>query len=876
MTSRTLPLAALSVTFGLACGDKNDGHDTGSPGQTTPTDADGDGFSEADDCDDADATIHPDAAEICDGVDNDCDDLVDDADDDVDVSGGGTWYTDADADGFGAAEGIIEACAQPDGAVDNADDCDDATADVNPDATEICDDADVDEDCSGDADDADAGVDTTTQTTVYADADADGHGDLADAGTLTCEPASDAVTDNTDCDDADASIHPGATETVGDEVDQDCDGTETCYVDADDDGYRPDTTSTVASADTDCLDSGEAVAADPATDCDDADASIHPAATEVCDGSDTDEDCNGAADDADTGVDTSTQTTWYTDDDGDGYGDSADAGTLHCDGPSGVVTDNTDCDDSSAGVNPGATEVCDDADADEDCDGSADDADSSVDTSTADTWYIDADTDGYGDSADAGSLYCDDPSSGGTIWLLENSDCDDTDASINPAATEVCDGSDTDEDCNGVADDADTGADTSTATRYYPDADADGYGDADDAGTLSCDAPSSGGSTWLTTRTDCDDADATINPGATETRDAVDNDCDDACDEGLIGAGDLVITEIHYNPAAVDDTDGEWFEVYNTTATDIRICDGWTLSDAGSDSHDIASEFVIPAGGYAVLGRDASTTTNGGVTLDYAYGGGWYLANSDDEIYIEFDGTPIDDVEYDASGAWSDLSLAGYSYQLDLDFTDASDNDDVLNWCESEDSFGLGDHGTPGAANVTCGCVENDYSLQFVEYTNVNYLGATIAPAVDISAYSNGSSYDGVGWLLFDLTSIPADAEVLAATLSIHGYDGYSSPASSPEVDVVHSTDDGWTTAAGTASSAIARGDTVSSATTTSLYATAYNDFELDVTAWDWTTDLADGAVTLGVDNIKTTYSFMHFVVDDAGQEARLDLTVCE
>ncbi|MBM4392793.1 MAG: FG-GAP repeat protein, partial [Deltaproteobacteria bacterium] len=82
----------------------------------------------------------------------------------------------------------------------------------------------------------------------YADADADGY---------TVGGAGDE-----DCDDSDAAVSPGARETTGDEFDQDCDGAEVCYADADGDGYRG--TRTVTSADVDCGDAGEAPSSAPA------------------------------------------------------------------------------------------------------------------------------------------------------------------------------------------------------------------------------------------------------------------------------------------------------------------------------------------------------------------------------------------------------------------------------------------------------------------------------------------------------------------------------------------------------------------------------------------------------------------------------------
>ena len=179
--------------------------------------------------------------------------------------------------------------------LDNTD-CDDARADVNPGKTEVCDGADVDEDCNGLADDADSGADASTKTTYYVDADRDTFGDAADSGSAYCDdPSSSALlwsANNTDCDDDESTTYPGATETTGDEVDSDCDGGERCFVDADDDGYAASSGATVSSVDADCQDTGEASLSDGTGDCDDAVASTYPGATEAI-GDEVDSDCDG-------------------------------------------------------------------------------------------------------------------------------------------------------------------------------------------------------------------------------------------------------------------------------------------------------------------------------------------------------------------------------------------------------------------------------------------------------------------------------------------------------------------------------------------------------------------------------------------------------
>jgi hypothetical protein len=128
-----------------------------------------------------------------------------------------------------------------------------------------------------------------------------------------------------------------------------------------------------------------------------------------------------------------------------------------CTAPSGYSTYSTDCDDSDASRDPGNTEVCDDADVDEDCDTLADDSDPSTSTASKTAWFIDADADGYGDDAGVGSTRCSAP---GSDYVAGNDDCDDADAAVNPAADDVCFDS-VDGDCNGSTGCDKTDADSS-------------------------------------------------------------------------------------------------------------------------------------------------------------------------------------------------------------------------------------------------------------------------------------------------------------------------------------------------------------------------------------------------------------------------------
>ncbi|MCP4809214.1 MAG: hypothetical protein GY913_12635 [Proteobacteria bacterium] len=154
-------------------------------------------------------------------------------------------------------------------------------------------------------------------------------------------------------------------------------------------------------------------------DCDDFNGDVNPGQVESCDG--VDNDCDGETDE-----DAVDATSLYADVDGDGYGNTGNA-VRSCGTVEGRVEQSGDCDDNDAEINPGAAEVCDEWQTDEDCDGLADDEDESVDTADMTTWYYDSDGDGYGDAAVSDS-FC----HGGSDWVEDDTDCDDTDEWLTP------------------------------------------------------------------------------------------------------------------------------------------------------------------------------------------------------------------------------------------------------------------------------------------------------------------------------------------------------------------------------------------------------------------------------------------------------------
>lgn len=430
--------------------------------------------SNNDDCDDTNSDINPDGTETCNGLDDDCNGLVDDNPTDAVER-----FPDTDGDNFGDPSNPTDVCRGEDGYVRNDDDCDDSNENINPDATEICDGLDnncdgaidenaTDEICDTFDNDCDGSIDEDDACGTSGDTDDDGDGFCENA---TC---SDGSTPG-DCDDTNENINPDATE-ICDSVDNDCDSS----IDEDDvclsDGETDDDSDGFCES---------ATCSDGSTpgDCDDSNINTNPNAAEVCDT--VDNNCDGSTDEnnvCDSGDDD-------IDNDGDGFCESVDG----CSDGSNPG----DCNDANTDINPNEMEICDFLD--NNCDSSIDESNvcggegkqPNAEEECSDT--IDNDSDG--------SIDCADISCTGTLVCNINGEGLGSD---NPEV-ECSDKSDNDEDglkdcfdpgclgtivCNNLGEGLGNTADAESECSDSIDSDFDGLTDCNDpncAGTATCD-----------------------------------------------------------------------------------------------------------------------------------------------------------------------------------------------------------------------------------------------------------------------------------------------------------------------------------------------------------------------------------------------------
>jgi hypothetical protein len=164
--------------------------------------------------------------------------------------------------------------------------------------------------------------------------------------------------------------------------------------------------------------------------------------------------------------------------------------------------------------------------------------------------------------------------------------------------------------------------------------------------------------------------------------------------------GELVITEVMPNPELAADDVGEWFEIHSLATADFHLNGveiGRSLEETEPEETIAAPEcIVITPGSYAVIANNADAMMNGGVPAEsIVWETGVALTNTDGALWLGLDSGPLDSVTWGSAGT-------GEATQLDPDFSDPADNDDLGNWCDAETPYGLGDLGTPGAENVQC------------------------------------------------------------------------------------------------------------------------------------------------------------------------------
>jgi hypothetical protein len=230
------------------------------------------------DCSDLNKSIHPNATETCNTIDENCNGKTDE----------GVWLTffpDTDKDGFGALSGDVTGCTASAGYVSNNTDCNDTNKNAYPNAIEQCDNK-IDENCDGITDNA------SNASLWYLDADKDSYGTSA-VSIYACTPPVDYVANKSDCNDSNNTIHPNAIELCKDSIDNDCNGITdtdtqvvTWYLDFDQDEFGD-----AAQTKLDCAQPAGYVKNN--NDCNDKDLFIHPNAKEICNNG-VDDNCDKA------------------------------------------------------------------------------------------------------------------------------------------------------------------------------------------------------------------------------------------------------------------------------------------------------------------------------------------------------------------------------------------------------------------------------------------------------------------------------------------------------------------------------------------------------------------------------------------------------
>ncbi len=543
----------------------------------------------------------------------------------------------------------------------------------------------------------------------------------------------DGVEDSVDCAPEDATTFAGAPDPYGDDIDQDCDGSD--GIDGDGDGWP-------SNVDPD----------DPDWDCNDANGQIHPGAAEIAD-DDVDQDCDEADLVCDADLDTvlGPQCDGPDCDDGDGSC-ATEADCADGDGDGFRVCDN-DCDDAEAARYPGNPEVCDGLDNDcnaevptderdqdldgiSECEGDCDDLRSDVhptaievcdgvdtdcdDGTTTPGGEADADSDGEWactdcDDDDSDAHHLDVDGDGSTSCGL---DCDDDDPDIGPIAPDPF-GDGVDGNCDGIdgidadGDGAPQGVDCddADASLNTDDLDGDGAstcgGDCDDSDdTLNVDDADFDG--FDTCTGDCDDTAYAVNPAAAEVCDFVDNDCDGVQTDEVDGDGDgdPLCSDCDDGDDTLDsvDGDGDTFSLCTNDCDDTSILFNPIALDPVGDGYDTNCDDLD---GVDLDGDQFASVASGGADCD----------DGDDSIYPGAEDLPNDGIDSDCDGLdLPDADGDGYGDE-DEGGEDCDDGDASIHPGFFEESGDLVDSNCDGPdGNVVWSFVGgvDDYTAQFL------------------------------------------------------------------------------------------------------------------------------------------------------------------
>ncbi|TNE84748.1 MAG: DUF2341 domain-containing protein [Deltaproteobacteria bacterium] len=530
--------------------------------------------------------------------------------------------------------------------------------------------------------------------TYYPDTDGDGYGDST-GGIVGVEPYG-YVTDNTDCDDTSNLVYPGAPELCNG-ASEDCDANidegaaGEFYQDLDDDGIGSAITVVAA----DCENPGQYES--PITgDCDDNDPNVGG------------------------------PTTWWYDQDGDGVGISSTTEQA-CSPSSNYVAPSADqdCAPNDGAIFPGAQEVCDPGDIDEDCDGSADDADDDARGGT--NWYLDGDGDGYGGGIP--TISCDPPTAD---HIADNTDCNDNDANEFPGQQWYLDsdgdgygtGSPT-VSCtrpNGYVLNADDCDDANAAVnpdkQWYPDRDGDTYGDFAGARSscLNPDSDPNDGWTYVENGDDCNDDDNTDRPD-TEYWPDDDNDGFGDANRPRLGCGEaptgFVLAGV--DDPDCDDTLSEIFPGAPDPCDNVdEDCDG-----DGGPTHDLDGDGLTWEFETSIGMNGCSEDTDGDTVLDSVE---YFAGDSDSDGIIDpvdgdddGDGVPTSLEDYCLSGCPSDPFSPGNGVVDDFDDSDGDGTPDYLDIDDDNDGIFTKDEDRDGNLDPRDDDTDNDRIPDFID-----------------------------------------------------------------------------------------------------------------------------------------------------------------